>query len=240
MALTDNLVAYWEFESNGNDSHSVGPYNLTANGTPSFGAGGRPGNAVTLDGSVDYLTRASHANLSAGNVDFTLAGWVYLDSVASYAMILSKWGFADADKEYNVRYNSTGSQFEFLVRAPGGGITQVEGTNFGAASPATWYFFAAWHDTSVPEAGLSINAGSANTFSHSGGVTAGSAQFEVGNGIEITGTPMNGRLDSLGIWRRVLTGAERTALYNGGNGVSYAGLSGGAPTPINLYYRRRR
>ena len=32
----------------------------------------------------------------------------------------------------------------------------------------------------------------------------------------------NGRIDSVGFWKRVLTSAERTALYNSGNGLEYS------------------
>jgi hypothetical protein len=227
MALTDDLKVFYELEANGNDSHSVGPYNLTSVGSPSF-VSGKVGNCAQLDGSTDYFTLADNADISLGNLDMTVAGWVYLDSVGTVSMILSKWGSTGGvDQEYYLRYNNGLPGFQFAVRDSALGTGFAEATTFGAASTATWYFVAAWHDAANDLLGIAVNGGAANTVAHSTGSVNGTFRLELGNGSEVTGVPMNGRLDQWGLWKRVLTSQERTDLYNGGSGLSYAAMSSG-------------
>jgi hypothetical protein len=48
----------------------------------------------------------------------------------------------------------------------------------------------------------------------------GSAAFGLGRN-EDSLAWLDGRLDSVSIWKRMLTAAERTQLYNSGNGLDY-------------------
>ena len=59
--------------------------------------------------------------------------------------------------------------------------------------------------------------------SNSSGIQDSTSPLEFGyNG----GQPGDSRMDSVGLWKRILTADEKTWLYNSGNGRSYAGLDG--------------
>lgn len=49
------------------------------------------------------------------------------------------------------------------------------------------------------------------------------------------GFPYDGLIDQLLIWRRAITGAEVTALYNGGAGLSYAAMAPTTPIPVFIH-----
>ena len=78
----------------------------------------------------------------------------------------------------------------------------------------------AWHDATADTVNISINNGSTVSAAYTFGSANGSSAFELGRR---TGgaSYLNGALDEMGIWKRVLTAAERTRLYNNGAGVTY-------------------
>ena len=65
-----------------------------------------------------------------------------------------------------------------------------------------------------------MNNNAAAVTAHTLGVHNGSATFHLGCNEEGL-SYLNGRLDSVSIWKRVLTASERTQLYNAGNGLDY-------------------
>jgi hypothetical protein len=65
-----------------------------------------------------------------------------------------------------------------------------------------------------------VNNNSAASVSHSTGVFNGTAPFHLGRNEEGLSW-LNGRLDGVSIWKRILAAAERTQLYNSGSGLDY-------------------
>jgi hypothetical protein len=92
--------------------------------------------------------------------------------------------------------------------------------NAAGISANTWYFFVAWHDAAANTINLSVNDNAAASAAHSTGVHSGTAALNLGRNEEGL-TYLDGRLDSISIWKRLLTSTERTQLYNSGNGLDY-------------------
>ena len=245
MALTDSLTAYWNLdEASGTRIDSHAALNLTANGTGGVGSGtgiGGSGTAADFELSEsDYLSRASEAALQMGDIDFSICGWMNMESGFNSMMMVAKFDVDGSTREYLVGFNyndhAPNNRFFACLSSDGsnGTVTILDATTFGAPSTATWYFLAFTYDAAANQMGLSINDGTVDTASHTGGAAATAAEFRLG-ALDAGGPYylMDGLLQYVGIWKRKLSSAEITELYNGGAGLAYSGLSAapaGQPT----------
>lgn len=231
MALTDNFLAFWELEeASGTRADATGRGNsLTATNSPA-NVSGKVGNAVQMNGGTfTALSRADNADLSGGDTDFTVGGWMYLDSLTNM-VLASKYNTSGNQREYLLFYNqsdhATNNRFSWIVSSNGSAITTLDANNFGAASASTWYFVVAWHDSVNNQIGISVNNGTPNTSAYSSGVFDGTASFEIGRLLFGT-TSIYGataRIDQVFFVRKVLTSTEITQMYNGGSGLSWAAM----------------
>lgn len=244
MALTGaNLISYWSLEEASGtrvDAVVASGNDLTDNNTVTQ-AIGKIGNAAQFTAAnLEYLSRADNASLSTGDIDFCLAGWVYMDSLSN-RMLWGKYSAAP-QLEYIVYYNTTNqvpnNNCAFIVSSNGTALTTLHASTFGAFSTATWYFVVVYHDSVNNLLGISVND-TLNTASYSSGVFDGTTAFQVG---QIGGAtfPMNGRIDELAFWKgagAVPTAADITDLYNAGSGRDYTyvaamGAAAGQPTAL--------
>lgn len=229
MALIDNLISYWALdEPSGNALDSHGSNHLTETSGTIGSAAGKVGNCRDFEAAdTEWFTIADNADLSTGDIDFSIAGWVQLESLVT-GVILSHWTSTGAQRCYQLLYNSSTSRFELQVSADGSSATAHTATanNLGAPSTATWYFIAAGHSASANEIWISGNAGTVNTTAHSTGVFD-SATVAHGMGASSLGTNhWDGLLDEIGFWKRDIR-SDLTELYNAGAGRNYAYISGG-------------
>jgi hypothetical protein len=102
-------------------------------------------------------------------------------------------------------------------------------TTGAAVSTSTWYMVTMWHDATNNQIGIAVDAGSADTAARTTGVNDGTRVLELGR-TEGGALYFDGMLAYWGMWRRVLSGAERTSLHNSGAGLPYASLGGGSTT----------
>ena len=91
----------------------------------------------------------------------------------------------------------------------GGGIGPGGSGCAGYAVHRDVVFLCAWHDSVANTINIQVNNGTINTVSHSVGVQDSNGVFRLG---EISGNYLNGRLDGVGVWKRVLTQSERAYL----------------------------
>jgi len=218
MALVTNLVAFWELD-NVNDAH--GANTLTNTGPASFVAA-NVGNGVDITGASTYLSIADNAALSTGDIDFTIQLWAKFDNLTATRGVLGKCDNLGigGDLEYVIYTTDTG--FARLRLYNGSSFVTLETTS--PLSTATWYHIIGYYNAATNTAGLIVNDGTPVTGSYSPG------PWDTGNSLYI-GTdfpsvnPFDGIIDQVGIWKRVLSAAEITQLYNGGNGLSYAAIS---------------
>ncbi|TMJ00815.1 MAG: LamG domain-containing protein [Alphaproteobacteria bacterium] len=220
MSLLTNLVSYWKMdEASGNALDAHGSNDLTDNNGVGS-ATGKIGNARDLEqSSSQYFSHADNADLSTGDIDFTFAMWVKAESFPSFPVLLNK-GVTSGTREYLLYYDTSASRFVWLVQDASTAETNVVANNFGAASTSTWYHVVVWHDAGNNQIGISVNAGTPNTSSTSGGVVDGAGTFSVGASPSQS-LYWDGLIDEVGFWKRVLTSQERADLYAGGAGLAY-------------------
>jgi hypothetical protein len=237
VSLLTNLVSYWKLdEASGDalDSHSTN--HLTETSGTIGSTTGKIGNCRDFElGDTEYFTIADSAALSTGDIDFTLACWVNLESktASQRQTLISKYNTTGNQREYWLTYNpqtapGTSNPFGFTISATGSSTVVIrESTTFGTPSTGTWYFVVAWHDSVANTVNIQVNNGTVDSTSHSGGVFDGTSPFVLG--ARETVDNLDGLLDEVGFWKRVLTSDERTALYNGGNGLAYPFATGSGP-----------
>jgi len=235
VAQVTDLVSFWSLEEASgtrDDAHST---NDLAD-TNSVGvAAGKVDNAADFEeGSAQYLSIADNAALSMGDIDFTIVAWVNAESFPGGDRSIVAKGDG-TDGEYYLQYRTTSTRFRFVAHGGTGfGTTNaVTANNLGAPSPATWYFIVAWHDATANEVGIQVNDGTADTAAATGGAIDDGGAFHLG-AYPAFGQHWDGLIDQVGVYKKVLSAGEKTALYNSNNGLSYAAMGGGAATTPKL------
>lgn len=221
MGLTDSLISFWELEeASGTRNDAHGTNHLSDNGSVGS-ASGTVGTAADFEStSSQFLDHADNAELSTGDIDFTIAAWVNIESrgVGERCIV----GKANAATEYILEDVQSGpfNGFTFFV-----GASNVASA-FGQPIIGVWYYVVAWHDSVANTINIQVNNGAVDTTTGVTGPTDGGEPFQIGR--YGTGQYFDGLIDQVGFWKRVLTSQERTDLYNGGAGLSYAAMGGGA------------
>ena len=186
----------------------------------------------------EWLSIADNAALSMGDIDCEFVVCVYLDTLPSagnYFGIFSKW--AVGNQEYSIAVDNTGGviRFELGVRNTGDtSASYVQATTFGTPSVGTWYMINAYHDSVNNIIGIAVNNGTPNTAAYSGGVRDGTAAFELGR--SGGGNYLNGRLDNVAVWKKVLSADQRTWLYNSGLGRRYSEAGGSIQVSLQAWW----
>src|SRR3990167_1341696 len=110
-----------------------------------------------------------------------------------------------------------------------GGILQwlvSDGTNtpqitVGAITAAdVWHHVVVWHDSVNNVIGGQLNADTPVTLAPTTGGQDKTGDFEIGRMVTGT-TSFNGKIANVCFWDKVLTAAERSTLYNSGQGLMY-------------------
>jgi hypothetical protein len=184
--------------------------------------------SALFDGS-STLSILDNEEFRTGDIDFTWAGWVYINTDA-LEIIIGKWN-QDAgvnQAEYLLYYQGLGfDRYEFGVSSDGTGdaVSLVQSVD-GSLLYDTWQFVRVWHDSVSNQIGIQIDDEIPVTTSHSGGVFISSQTLYFGTDGD-SRFPYTGRMDNWGFWKRTLTSLEHDSLYNGGVGKSYQQLSSG-------------
>ena len=235
--LLNNLVAYWPLNEAGGandapDLHTNG-LTLTQQASPGADTGKVYPMARVFDGSSQYLSRADDAHLSAGDLDFTLAVWVWLNTASSdFRAVVMKGGGVGSNTEYSLDYRvSTINRWRFFV-SNGALSPLLLANNAGAPAINLWYLLVAWHDAVANTINLQVDNGPPDSAGWAGGVQDTGQPFGVGaNYAAVAASAFPGRIGPVAFWKSaagaggVLTAAQRTALWNSGKGLAYAGFT---------------
>jgi len=222
-----NLESWWSLnETSGTRVDSHGSNDLADGNTVLYGTGVR-GNAADFETSAsEYLSINDNASISVGDIDFTFCGWVKLESDIS-PNIYGQYDFGNNQRSWKLSYDTTADRFEFRVSNDGIAAVFELADNLGAASLATWYFVVVWHDATANTINIQVNDGTVDSGAHATGVHNSTSPFFMGcqaNSGSPAATYYDGLVDEACFFKAVLTSAERTWLYNGGNGRVYSEL----------------
>ena len=214
MALTTDLISYWKLDvdsSTQDDSH--GSNDGTVNGA-TYTASGKINGAYSFDGINDYILTG--LNMSAGNTSISF--WVYFNASGN-DYCLNIGGDSSARHGWFIYWKSN-DVFEFWT-SNASGIPKIVTFATGAISKSAWHHIVFTWDGSTTASNVKIYV--------DGSVTSGSGNVETWEGLSDndgltigrTSVGINAILDEVGIWNRVLTSDEVTALYNSGDGLAY-------------------
>jgi hypothetical protein len=218
------LVAAWNLEeASGTRADALGRIDLADNNTVTQAAG-KVGSAAQFTlANTEYLAASSSDSeiVNFGSHSFTICCWVLFDSAATEQVIAAKWQTLSGQREWNLDYVSGGDRFVFLASADGSTFTTLTASSGGSPGTGTFRFVMAYYDYDADELGISVDDGTVDTTTHSGGIFKGTAPFTLGTSFDGSGNPslfFDGRIDAVQIFNRVLSSSEVTAIYNSGSG----------------------
>jgi hypothetical protein len=217
-SLLTGLVSYWKLdETSGTRFDSAGTNNLADNG----GVGatiGKQGNAASfVASSSDYLKLASS---SFGLTDaMSLAFWVKLSATGTF-MTFFQLGDQSTPGSWLLQKIDTGA----LRLAPyPAKPSDFHDSPVLLTSTGIWYHVVFTINSSG--AALVYLNGSSNAMTGTTPIgPSGSLQFTVGRRDDLASQYVDGAIDEVGLWSRVLTsgaGGEIGQLYNGGAALTY-------------------
>lgn len=213
-----NPVGYWRLgETGGNLADSSGNgYSMTVHGSPAYGDAGAivadSNTAVGFNGSNTWFTGA-HISQITGN-PVTLEGWINPASFASGALMAILTCVADAHTGYALWVNAATQKVN---------LGNENGGNFDST---TSVLLDAWqHVVGVINGAASaiyINGAPAGTGTVNVGISA--SPIRIASETDLPNLVMNGVLDELAVYNKVLTAAQIANHYN-------LGKTGYTPSP---------
>ena len=200
--LNDNLKGYWQLdESSGTRVDDFSFYDLTGVVGSPANRTGKVDSAMDFDGTDGIYGAVVNGDFD-GTGDWTLAMWVIFDT-SGQEYIADVWGGSGRtwvlEKEVTdkllFRTNPTGS---------GSGVA-TSFTGMTAFNTAQWYHIAITYDSSGTSTEIFVDGTSIGT--HSGEMMSNSTYvFAIGS--YGTSASLDGGIDSMAYWDRILTDAE--------------------------------
>jgi hypothetical protein len=222
-SLRLGLAGYWQMEEASGLRYDRSKNGNHLNSSNSVGqATGKIGNCATFaSASTQFLNIASNATSNVGGISFECTFWVMLTTKVASQAFAGTWENT-AQRSWVVDYDLTSDRFVFTVSVDGLQNTTATANALGSPSTNVWYHIDVWHDLATHTTGIKVNGGTSDTAAPSA-LFKSSAAFRVGSltVAGVTALSLNGKIDELGLWRRLLTASERVQVYNGGLGVTF-------------------
>lgn len=222
--LKNGLVAYWNFDGNLYDSISV--FHGTPRGKePVAFVDGQSGfgKALKLNGT-NYveITGGDDDGLDFPDASLSIAGWFKVDTFdKSWQALISK---------------GEGSNYRIARRSAENTIAYAGGVGEGPndtpnINDGNWHHFVAVTDADTTAWGtaLYIDGAIYSVNTNRAELTASTRNLLIGENPEALNRQWNGLIDDLGIWNRVLTPTEVSALFNAGLGAPISTVPGLSP-----------
>lgn len=218
LTLPDNLIAYWNLdEASGSAADSVGSNTLTADNAP-VSMTGKVGNGrAFVAASQQRLKITSPTGLAPGTGDFSISMWFrYTGSVTNNSLL--NWGMQSSVNKYIWILLLSGALQVQFVDGLSGNNSMSTGLTF---TTNTWHHIVCVfnRDGNMTTYKNGVSSANNSITGHQGDFTPITA-FALGNYGTSNSLPLDGALDEVKIWHRVLTASEVYADYvNGVNGL---------------------
>ena len=194
---------------------------------------------TVLSGAADFegtnsesLSVTDNAEVSTGNIDFTLVAWAKLESITGFSnSVAGKFDSgSSSNQEYGLRRaDALGTPvWRWQCTSAFNDIASID----SAVAPATgsWVFLAGWHDAANNLIGFRVDTTTATT-GFVFGVRDGSAPFRIG--ANENGDFFDGLIGPVRLYKKVLTSGELDAEYNAGVALLYDDLPAGHLTDLS-------
>lgn len=179
--------------------------------------------AAHFNGTNEYLSLVDNADISTGDIDFTIEIWVRLDTILSDQGIVGKWG--GSLKEYLIEYDATADRFKFHIGDGTTGISaSVSANSIGNPAVNTWYQIIAWHDATADEISIQVSLSNATTTAYAGGATDTAAALNVGRN-EADSEYFDGQASNFRLWKKILSASDKSTLWNDGCTRNHANIT---------------
>jgi hypothetical protein len=182
--LLNNLIAYWPLNEAGGANNALDLHSnalhLTQVASPGSAAGKVYAGARAFNGSTQYFSRASEALLQTGDVDFTVAAWVYAADVSDTCIIGTDETATPGQREFTLSINGL-SKLQLSVYKPTDSGVGVVANSFGSLSANQWRFVVAWHDATADTIDIQIDGGTVDSAATGGALQpAGTTPLMIG------------------------------------------------------------
>lgn len=217
----NGLIAYYPFNGNANDV-SINKSNGTVfNAALTSDRFGNKDSAYSFNGKDSYIN-AFIPNIPQGNSPRTISGWFKTDSVFSdpnkFETCILNYGAVEKLKRLSLNIYRKG----YLETVTGPYFSSTEGfyvNNFNYSNN-DWYFFTLTYNGT--KLSLYVNGQFVDEQALNLNTTAINNLFRIGQRLpDIENEAFKGTIDDIGIWNRVLTPEEISAMYIPGEQPKY-------------------
>lgn len=212
-SLLTGLRAYYKLE----DTLDSGPNGLTLtnNNAVTFVSGKVNNCANFVAASSQHLTAADNAAFQLGTGDIGMAAWVKWTNDTSPGLFVLYGNWFGNGPMYGINQN-----YGNLQGVVGDGTVSI-GVNGGVHNDGLWHL-AVLH---VDRTAKLLRIYTDNVLAEENDITTVTGTVNNSSGLDIGGqlgsTYLDGQIDEIGIWNRVLTSTERDTLWNAGAGITY-------------------
>ena len=167
------------------------------------------------------------ANSNAGHLvpqdaSFSISCWVTLDA-KSWRNRIYVWDGINASGQVDNFYFGRKSNKVTWYKSTIGETAQEFKGSTSFSSYNTWYHIGCTYDHSTKAVILYLNGASDGTGTETSGISTETygtqAAISAPDPVYITGQPLYGNIDDIGVWDKVLSAANMASLYNSGNGA---------------------
>lgn len=209
----NGLIAYYPFNGNANDVSTNKSNGTVFNAALTSDRFGNKDSAYSFNGKDSYIN-AFIPNIPQGNSPRTISGWFKTDNVFSdpnkFETCILNYGAVEKLKRLSLNIYSKG----YLETVTGPYFSSTEGfyvNNFNYANN-DWYFFTLTYNGT--KLSLYVNGQFVDEQALNLNTTAINNLFRIGQRLpDIENEAFKGTIDDIGIWNRVLTPEEISAMY---------------------------
>jgi alpha-L-fucosidase len=231
-SLLNGLLAYWRMdESSGGSAPTtrvdqISTSNLSDINTCASAQGKNNAAAAFVAARNEYLEVASNPALTVGDFDFTIDAFVNLSSLGT----TNKCIFSVDDNSGALRSLAfavnTSNQLVCWLWDTAGTLVTHTASSLPTLEQDTWYYVAVAHDSVNDKFYIRLED-QVQEFARPLGIRSTASKFRVG-AQGSNGNPMNGAIDEVGKWNRVLTADEFERRRAG----SYHPFDGSSTAPV--------
>jgi hypothetical protein len=202
-------------EAGGSRADSAGANTLTDNNTVPSQTGIISLASQYVAVNLEYLSLASLNWATSVGASFTIAAWLAINTNTGSNHYVLSWNANNAGN-VNLLWNSANAGMSFYTDV--GHIISMASSTFPV--DGVFRFVTAWRDNTDDSIHLTLN--NTGEVSTTGTTDPASTSTAMNLGrFSGSGVHLDGAIDEIGIWNRVLTTLEKTELYNSGAGNTY-------------------